>query len=82
LLLGDRHPGAPLLWKRFHNVLVLLDAVIETGFVGRVHIEAIRRLGFVEIAAIVDTNWTQAEKYAAEFCVLTATIDYWTVAAL
>ena len=57
----------------------LRTAVIGTGFVGRVHIEAIRRLGFVEIAAIVDTNRAQAEKYAAEFCVVTAATDYRTV---
>src|SRR6185312_15065215 len=30
----------------------LRTAVIGTGFVGRVHLEAIRRLGFVDVAAI------------------------------
>jgi predicted dehydrogenase len=72
------------------STLILLDfvsmstqrlrtAVIGTGFVGRVHIEAIRRLGFVEIAAIADTNLAQAEKYAAEFGVPVAVSDYRTV---
>src|SRR5271168_2441119 len=45
----------------------LRTALIGTGFVGRVHLEAIRRLGFVDIAAIADTNLATAEKYAAEF---------------
>ena len=45
----------------------LRTAVIGTGFVGRVHLEAIRRLGFVDIAAIVDPNLATAQKYADEF---------------
>ena len=45
----------------------LRTAVIGTGFVGRVHLEAIRRLGFVDIAAIVDPNMPTAQKYAHEF---------------
>ncbi len=57
----------------------LRTALIGTGFVGRVHIEAIRRLGFVDIAAIVDANLAQAEKYAAEFGVAIAVSDYRTV---
>src|SRR5438874_10021430 len=51
-------------------------AVIGTGFVGRVHIEAIRRLGFVEIGAIVDVNAEQARKYADEFRINVAAADY------
>lgn len=45
----------------------LRTAVIGTGFVGRVHLEAIRRLGFVDVAAIVDPNLATAKKYADEF---------------
>jgi predicted dehydrogenase len=56
-------------------------AVIGTGFVGRVHIEAIRRLGFVEIGAIVGTNLEQARQYADEFQVSIAAADYRQVLA-
>ena len=54
----------------------LRTAVIGTGFVGRVHVEAIRRLGFVDIAAIVDVNIAQAERYAQEFGAGKAVADY------
>src|SRR6204780_2450554 len=45
----------------------LRTAVLGTGFVGRVHLEAIRRLGFVDIAAMVDPKLETARKYADEF---------------
>ena len=59
----------------------LRTAVIGTGFVGRVHVEAIRRLGFVDIAAIVDVNVSQAQKYADEFGVEKGLADYREVLA-
>jgi predicted dehydrogenase len=59
----------------------LRTAVIGTGFVGRVHVEAIRRLGFVDIAAIVDVNIAQAERYAKEFGAEKAVADYKEVLA-
>jgi predicted dehydrogenase len=59
----------------------LRTAVIGTGFVGRVHVEAIRRLGFVDIAAIVDVNIAQAKKYAEEFGAEKAVADYKEVLA-
>ncbi len=59
----------------------LRTAVIGTGFVGRVHVEAIRRLGFVDIAAIVDVNLSQAQKYADEFGAEKALADYKEVLA-
>jgi predicted dehydrogenase len=59
----------------------LRTAVIGTGFVGRVHVEAIRRLGFVDIAAIVDVNLAQAERYAQEFGADKAVADYREVLA-
>jgi predicted dehydrogenase len=59
----------------------LRTAVIGTGFVGRVHVEAIRRLGFVDIAAIVDVNIAQAERYAKEFGAEKAVADYREVLA-
>src|ERR1700676_1085291 len=59
----------------------LRTAVIGTGFVGRVHVEAIRRLGFVDIAAIVDVNIAQAERYAREVGADNAIADYKEVIA-
>jgi len=59
----------------------LRTAVIGTGFVGRVHVEAIRRLGFVDIAAIVDVNIAQAQRYADEFGAEKAVADYKEVLA-
>jgi predicted dehydrogenase len=59
----------------------LRTAVIGTGFVGRVHVEAIRRLGFVDIAAIVDVNIAQAKRYAEEFGAEKAVADYKEVLA-
>ena len=59
----------------------LRTAVIGTGFVGRVHVEAIRRLGFVDIAAIVDVNIAQAKRYAEEFGAEKAVADYREVLA-
>jgi predicted dehydrogenase len=59
----------------------LRTAVIGTGFVGRVHVEAIRRLGFVDISAIVDVNAAQAERYAKEFGAGKGVADYKEVLA-
>jgi predicted dehydrogenase len=59
----------------------LRTALIGTGFVGRVHLEAIRRLGFVDIAAIVDPNLATAQKYADEFGVDRCEADYRAVLA-
>jgi predicted dehydrogenase len=39
--------------------------VIGTGFIGPTHIEAIRRLGFVEVVALAETSQEAAEKKAA-----------------
>jgi predicted dehydrogenase len=41
-------------------------AVFGCGFVGRVHVEALRRLGSVEIAAIAESESGKAERLAAE----------------
>src|SRR5215831_5790894 len=59
----------------------LRTAVIGTGFVGRVHLEAIRRLGFVDVAAIVEPNLTTAKKYADEFGVERCEADIKSVLA-
>ncbi len=43
--------------------------IIGAGFVTTFHIDALRRLGFVDIVALCDTNREAAEKKAREFCV-------------
>ena len=54
-------------------------AVIGTGFMGRVHSEAIRRLGHVEVAAIADATQDLAERFARQIGVERATGDYRTL---
>ncbi len=49
---------------------------IGTGFIGPEHIEAVRRLGFVDVAAVAETSKEKAEKRAAEFHIPTAYSDY------
>src|SRR5713226_2802887 len=51
-------------------------AVIGTGFVGRVHVEAIRRLGEVELAAIADVSEELARKFGEQLGVDRAVGDY------
>ncbi len=40
--------------------------IIGTGFIGPTHIEALRRLGFVEVVALAETSQEAAEKKARE----------------
>jgi predicted dehydrogenase len=42
-------------------------AIIGTGFMGRVHLEAVRRLGFVEVAAIAGRRIEAARSMADAF---------------
>jgi predicted dehydrogenase len=51
-------------------------AIVGTGFMGRVHLEAVRRLGSVEVAAIVGRNPEAARKLAESFSVPATTADY------
>ena len=51
-------------------------AVIGTGFMGRVHTEAIRRLGHVEVAAIAAENAELAAAFAAATGIEKAVDDY------
>src|SRR5438445_4102555 len=51
-------------------------AIIGTGFMGRVHLEALRRVEFVDIAAIAGRELAPAERLAAGFGVKTAVDDY------
>jgi predicted dehydrogenase len=50
--------------------------IIGTGFIGPTHIEAIRRLGFVEVVGLAETSQTAAEKKAAELGIPKAFGDY------
>jgi predicted dehydrogenase len=51
-------------------------AIFGTGFMGRVHLEAVRRTEGVEAAAIVGRRKDAAEKLGAGFSVPTITSDY------
>ncbi|RFU64417.1 gfo/Idh/MocA family oxidoreductase [Peribacillus saganii] len=50
--------------------------VIGTGFIGPTHIEAIRRLGFVEVVALAGSSQESAEKKAAELGIPKAYGDF------
>ena len=56
-------------------------AVIGTGFMGRVHSEAIRRLGHVDIAAVVAHRAADAKAFGESFGIDRATADYREVLA-
>src|SRR5579864_936403 len=59
----------------------LKAAVFGTGFVGRVHVEGIRRQTNVEIAAIAESNDALAKKFADEMGIERSTGDYHTLLA-
>ncbi|SLJ90482.1 MULTISPECIES: Gfo/Idh/MocA family protein [unclassified Paenibacillus] len=50
--------------------------IIGTGFIGPSHIEAIRRLGFVDVVALSETDQSSAEKKAALLNIPKAYGDY------
>jgi len=50
--------------------------VVGTGFMGRTHLEALRRLGSVEILAVAGTSLEKARHLAAAFAVDRASADY------
>jgi predicted dehydrogenase len=50
--------------------------IFGAGFVGRVHLDAVRRLEFVEAAAIADTNVEVAQRLGAGFAIATVTKNY------
>jgi len=51
-------------------------AVFGTGFVGRVHLEGIRRLGYVQLAAIGEPQIEKARQLASEFGAEKVEADY------
>lgn len=56
-------------------------AILGTGFMGKVHTEALRRLGNVEVAAVAGSNPAGAQKFAAAMFVPRAAGDWRTVVA-
>ena len=56
-------------------------ALIGTGFMGRTHAEAIRRLGNVEIAAVASSSEERAREFAERYGIGRATGDFRTILA-
>jgi predicted dehydrogenase len=56
-------------------------AIIGTGFMGRVHCEALRRLGAVDVAAVAGSTLDKSRAFAAAFSVDRAEADYRAVLA-
>ncbi|MCH8840816.1 MAG: Gfo/Idh/MocA family oxidoreductase [Planctomycetes bacterium] len=50
--------------------------IIGTGFIGPAHVEALRRLGFVKVAAVAERGPELAERKAAELSIPRAYGDY------
>jgi predicted dehydrogenase len=59
----------------------LKTAIFGTGFMGKVHTEAIRRLGNVEVAAVAASSQATADKFAESLMIPKATGDWKTVLA-
>jgi predicted dehydrogenase len=51
-------------------------ALFGTGFVGRVHLEGLKRLGYVQVYGIGEPQVDKARQLAAEFCVEKVEADY------
>lgn len=51
-------------------------AVLGTGFIGRVHVEAVRRLGNVDVVAVAASDDQKARRFADEVHVPNSTGDY------
>ncbi len=55
---------------------MIKTAIIGTGFIGPAHVEAIRRLGFVDVVAVAERDQELAEAKAAELSIPKAFGDY------
>ena len=55
---------------------VIRTAIVGTGWMGKVHLEAIRRLGYVEASVIVASSQRKAEEFAYQWGLPRATADY------
>ena len=51
-------------------------AIFGTGFIGRVHLDAVRRLEAVDLAALADTNMDVARRLGAGFAIPKVAADY------
>ena len=51
-------------------------AIFGTGFIGRVHLDAVRRLEAVEAVAIADVNIDMARRLAEGFAISNVSADY------
>jgi len=49
------------------NTTRVRAAILGTGFMGRVHLEAVRRLGFVDAAAVAGSTLEKARAFADAF---------------
>jgi predicted dehydrogenase len=58
------------------TVRQIKTAIFGTGFIGRVHLDALRRLEFVETVALADTNIDVAERLGAGFAIPKVAADY------
>jgi predicted dehydrogenase len=59
-----------------NTMKTIRTAIFGTGFMGRVHLEAVRRLEFVEAAAIAGRNAEAAQRLGAGFSVPKITNNY------
>jgi predicted dehydrogenase len=50
--------------------------IIGGGFIGKIHTEALRRLGYVEVVALAEANQEIADRIAGEMSIPTAYGDY------
>ena len=55
---------------------MLKAGIVGTGYIGPAHIEALRRLGGVEVVAVAEANQDLADKKAAHLCIPRAYGDY------
>ncbi len=51
-------------------------AVIGAGFMGKTHVENLRRLGFVEVAAVAGISQEEADRFAKAYNIPKATGNY------
>jgi predicted dehydrogenase len=56
-------------------------AIFGTGFIGRVHLDAVRRLESVEVAALADPHMEPAQLLGAGFGISTVASDYRSILA-
>jgi predicted dehydrogenase len=59
-----------------HNPTRIRTAVIGTGFMGRVHLEALRRIPNVDVVAIAGTSLEKAKALGAGYGIAGATADW------